>query len=146
MDKEQFTKIMGYIEKGKAEGARLLTGGNRVGTKGFFIEPTVFADVTDDMVVAKEEIFGPVMAILKFKDIDEVIRRANESHYGLGAGERGLCACLDSFLSPSLLLLLLVDSSLPSPSAIPHTLPITLDHPLTTHYHSCSLLFPCTHP
>jgi len=63
-----------------------LTGGNRVGTKGHFIEPTVFADVKDDMKIAKEEIFGPVMSILKFKNIDEVIERANRSHYGLGAG------------------------------------------------------------
>lgn len=52
---------MGYIKKGKEEGATLLTGGNRFGTKGYFIEPTVFADVTDDMTIAKEEIFGPVM-------------------------------------------------------------------------------------
>jgi aldehyde dehydrogenase (NAD+) len=56
-----------------------LTGGKRHGKKGFFVEPTVFADVKDDMTIAKEEIFGPVMSILKFKDIDEVIRRANNS-------------------------------------------------------------------
>ncbi len=77
---------MGFIESGKKEGAKLLTGGNRAGSKGFFIEPTVFADVTDDMTICKEEIFGPVMSILKFKDIDEVITRANNSEYGLGAG------------------------------------------------------------
>jgi aldehyde dehydrogenase (NAD+) len=63
-----------------------LTGGKRVGNKGFFVEPTVFAGVTDDMTIAKEEIFGPVMSILKFKTIDEVIARANKSEYGLGAG------------------------------------------------------------
>lgn len=63
-----------------------MTGGKRVGNKGFFIEPTVFAGVTDDMTIAKEEIFGPVMSILKFKTIDEVIDRANKSEYGLGAG------------------------------------------------------------
>ncbi len=63
-----------------------MTGGKRVGKKGWFVEPTVFSDVTDDMTIAKEEIFGPVMSIMKFKDIDEVIRRANSSHYGLGAG------------------------------------------------------------
>ena len=63
-----------------------MTGGKRVGKKGWFVEPTVFSDVTDDMTIAKEEIFGPVMSIMKFKDIDEVIRRANASQYGLGAG------------------------------------------------------------
>ena len=79
-------KILGYVEEGKKEGAKLLTGGNRHGNKGFFVQPTVFADVKDDMKIAKEEIFGPVMSILKFKDIDEVIKRANNSQYGLGAG------------------------------------------------------------
>jgi len=80
------TKILGYIDKGKKEGAKLLAGGNRHGTKGYFVEPTVFADVKDEMTIAKEEIFGPVMSILKFKDVDEVIARANNSHYGLAAG------------------------------------------------------------
>jgi aldehyde dehydrogenase (NAD+) len=64
---------MNYIDVGKKEGAKLLTGGKRVGNKGWFIEPTVFSDVTDKMTIAKEEIFGPVMSILKFKDVDEVI-------------------------------------------------------------------------
>ena len=77
---------MGYINKGKSEGARLTTGGDTHGNKGYFVQPTVFADVTDDMTIAREEIFGPVMSILKFKDTDEVIRRANDSRYGLGAG------------------------------------------------------------
>ncbi|KAF0699183.1 Aste57867_10235 [Aphanomyces stellatus] len=86
VSEEQMKKILHYIELGKKEGARLLTGGKRHGTKGFFVEPTVFADVTDDMTIAKEEIFGPVMSILKFKTIDEVIARANASTYGLGAG------------------------------------------------------------
>ena len=63
-----------------------MTGGSRKGSKGFFVEPTVFADVKDDMTIAKEEIFGPVMSIMKFKDIGEVIERANNSNYGLGAG------------------------------------------------------------
>ncbi len=80
------TKILGYIESGKKEGANLLTGGKRHGSKGYFVEPTVFADVKDDMKIAKEEIFGPVMSILKFKTVDEVIQRANNSNYGLGAG------------------------------------------------------------
>ncbi|KAE8914238.1 Aldehyde dehydrogenase [Phytophthora fragariae] len=86
IDETQFEKILGYIEEGKKEGARLLAGGKRHGNKGWFIEPTVFADVTDDMTIAREEIFGPVMSILKFKTIDEVIDRANDSVYGLGAG------------------------------------------------------------
>lgn len=86
IDGDQFNKIMHYIETGKKEGAKLMTGGGRVGKKGWFVEPTVFADVKDDMTIAKEEIFGPVMSILKFKSVDEVIQRANNSEYGLGAG------------------------------------------------------------
>ncbi|ETP27667.1 hypothetical protein F442_23056, partial [Phytophthora nicotianae P10297] len=86
IDEAQFKKILGYVEKGKEEGARLVAGGHRKGDKGWFIEPTVFADVTDDMTIAREEIFGPVMSILKFKTIDEVIARANDSEYGLGGG------------------------------------------------------------
>lgn len=79
VDNDQMTKILGYVESGKKEGAKLLTGGNRHGKKGYFVEPTVFADVQDDMKIAKEEIFGPVMSILKFKTTDEVIHRANNS-------------------------------------------------------------------
>lgn len=79
-------KILGYVESGKAEGAELLTGGGRFGDKGFYVEPTVFAGVTDDMTIAKEEIFGPVMSVMKFSDMDEVIARANNSNYGLAAG------------------------------------------------------------
>jgi len=86
VDNEQFAKIMNYINIGQKEGAKLMTGCKRIGKKGYFIEPTVFAGVTDDMTIAKEEIFGPVMSILKFKNIDEVIQRANNSNYGLGAG------------------------------------------------------------
>lgn len=72
-------KILNYIEIGKKEGAKLLCGGNRIDRKGYFVESTVFADVTDDMTIAKEEIFGPVMSILKFKTVDEAIERANNS-------------------------------------------------------------------
>ena len=90
VDKLQFDSVLSYVESGKkaaAEGkCRLLAGGERHGNKGYFIQPTVFADVTDDLKIAKEEIFGPVMSILKFSSIDEVIERANNSMYGLGAG------------------------------------------------------------
>src|SRR5271155_5409273 len=85
VDQDQFNKVMGYIESGKQENARLVAGGNRVGSKGYFIEPTVFADVQDNMTIAQEEIFGPVMSILKFKGIDEVVERANKNMYGLAA-------------------------------------------------------------
>ncbi|XP_030830092.1 aldehyde dehydrogenase, mitochondrial [Strongylocentrotus purpuratus] len=85
VDREQMDKVLGYIDSGKSEGAKLLSGGQRVGDKGFFIEPTVFGDVTDNMKIAKEEIFGPVQQILKFSQMDEVIERANSSIYGLAA-------------------------------------------------------------
>lgn len=75
-----------YIAKGVEEGARLVTGGKRLAGQGFFIEPTVFADVTDDMVIAREEIFGPVMCVLDFEDEAEVLARANDTEYGLAAG------------------------------------------------------------
>ena len=85
VDKTQFDKILGYIDSGKTQGARCVAGGERFGNKGYFIKPTVFADVKDDMVIATEEIFGPVMQVLKFKEIDEVVRRANTTDYGLAA-------------------------------------------------------------
>ena len=85
VDREQFHKVMGYVESGMCQGAQLLCGGNRIGDRGFFIEPTVFADVQDNMKIAQEEIFGPVMSIIKFKDLDEVIQRANATIYGLTA-------------------------------------------------------------
>ena len=85
VDDVQFEKVMSYIEAGKREGAALLCGGKRVGDRGYFIEPTVFADVKDTMKIAQEEIFGPVMSIIKFKDLDEVIERANRTIYGLAA-------------------------------------------------------------
>ncbi len=85
VDDAQFEKVMSYIAAGKKEGAKLLAGGNRVGNRGYFVEPTVFADVKDDMKIAREEIFGPVMSILKFKSIDEVVERSNRTEYGLAA-------------------------------------------------------------
>ena len=86
VDRAQFDKVMGYIESGQKDGARMTTGGGRVGDKGFFIQPTVFADVKDNMKIAEEEIFGPVLSIIKFRDLDDVIKRANRSMYGLAAG------------------------------------------------------------
>ena len=85
VSQEQFDRVMGYITAGQKEGAKLLTGGKRVGHKGYFIEPTVFTDVKDSMKIAREEIFGPVMNIMKFKDMGEVIERGNKTTYGLAA-------------------------------------------------------------
>jgi aldehyde dehydrogenase (NAD+) len=85
VDKAQFDKIMGYIESGKREGATCATGGKRVGSKGFFIEPTVFTNVKDEMAIAREEIFGPVLSVLRFSDVDELVRRANATTFGLAA-------------------------------------------------------------
>ena len=85
VSQDQVDRVMNYIEAGMREGAQLMCGGNRVNDRGYFVEPTVFAEVRDDMTIAREEIFGPVMSIIKFKDVDEVIRRANSSIYGLAA-------------------------------------------------------------
>ncbi len=85
VDHAQFDKVMSYIDSGRSEGAKLVCGGDRVGDKGYFIQPTVFADVQDDMKIAKEEIFGPVMSIIPFKSVDEVVQRANRTEYGLAA-------------------------------------------------------------
>ncbi|WP_319529851.1 betaine-aldehyde dehydrogenase [uncultured Cohaesibacter sp.] len=78
--------VLGYIEKGIAEGAELIAGGHAIDGEGFYIEPTVFAGVTDEMTIAREEIFGPVMSVLSFDDEDEAIRRANDTSFGLAAG------------------------------------------------------------
>jgi aldehyde dehydrogenase (NAD+) len=86
VNEAQFMKIMNYIDIGRSEGANLRTGGNRVGSKGYYVEPTVFSEVTDEMAISQEEIFGPVMSILKFKTLEEVTKRANASKYGLAAG------------------------------------------------------------
>jgi aldehyde dehydrogenase (NAD+) len=86
VSEEQQKRVMGYIEKGIAEGAEILCGGNKPFDQGYFVSPTVFADVNDEMTIAKEEIFGPVISALPFNDIDEVIDRANKSQFGLAAG------------------------------------------------------------
>jgi aldehyde dehydrogenase (NAD+) len=85
VDDIQFDKVMGYIESGKREGAKLVQGGKRAGSRGYFIEPTVFVDVEDNMKIAREEIFGPVMSIIKFNDLNDVVKRANKTMYGLAA-------------------------------------------------------------
>jgi len=89
VSEKQMKHVLGYIEAGKKEGAQLVSGGNRVnvnGDKGFFIEPTVFGSVNNDMTIAQEEIFGPVLATLSFDDIDQVAELANRNVYGLAAG------------------------------------------------------------
>jgi acyl-CoA reductase-like NAD-dependent aldehyde dehydrogenase len=85
-NKAQFDTTMGYIEKGKKEGAKLVAGGERMGDKGYFVAPTVFADCTPEMTISREEIFGPVLAVQKFSEFDELIEKANGSEYGLAAG------------------------------------------------------------
>jgi aldehyde dehydrogenase (NAD+) len=85
VDNEQFNKILSYIDAGKREGAKLMCGGERVGERGYFVAPTVFAGVQDEMKIAQEEIFGPVMSILKFSDVDDLVDRANANMYGLAA-------------------------------------------------------------
>jgi aldehyde dehydrogenase (NAD+) len=85
VDRAQFDKIMSYIDKGNAAGANCITGGHRFGEQGYFVEPTIFDNVTDDMEIARDEIFGPVMSVLKFSDWEELIERANNTCFGLAA-------------------------------------------------------------
>ena len=87
--RKQLDTVLKYIESGRREGAALVAGGERadIGTgKGYFVQPTVFADVKPEMTIAREEIFGPVLAAIDFADLDEAIARANDSPYGLAAG------------------------------------------------------------
>jgi aldehyde dehydrogenase (NAD+) len=91
VSEEQYTKILGYIDAGKKEGAKALCGGESArsaatNNRGYFIKPTVFDGVRDDMKIAQEEIFGPVIAALEFTDLDDLVRRANDTNYGLAAG------------------------------------------------------------
>lgn len=85
VSKEQQDRVVNYINQGKNEGAELLTGGT-YSERGYFVEPTIFADVDDNMTISKEEIFGPVVCAMPFDDLDEVIERANNTEYGLAAG------------------------------------------------------------
>lgn len=88
VSEQQMKTVLGYVESGKAEGASLLTGGNRVRIgegKGFFLEPTIFGGVNNDMKIAQEEIFGPVLATLTFDDVEQAVEQANKNPYGLAA-------------------------------------------------------------
>ncbi|MCO6457076.1 MAG: aldehyde dehydrogenase family protein [Pirellulaceae bacterium] len=85
VDRAQFDKIMKYIDLGKQEGAVCVSGGKRFGDRGYFVEPTLFDGVTDEMRIAQDEIFGPVMSVLTFRDLDELVPRANKTIYGLAA-------------------------------------------------------------
>lgn len=85
IDETQMNKILDLIKSGKDEGAKMLCGGGQHGDRGYFVAPTVFSDVQDNMRIANEEIFGPVMQILKFKSVDQLLERANKTMYGLAA-------------------------------------------------------------
>ena len=86
VSEEQLNRVCGYIDAGFSEGAKAVIGGRRKGTKGYFVEPTVLVNTRQNMKVVQEEIFGPVVAALPFKDVDEVLPIANDSIYGLAAG------------------------------------------------------------
>lgn len=83
---EQQNRVLSYIEKGLDEGAELLVGGATPFEQGYFVEPTIFANVRDEMTIAREEIFGPVISALPYDDLDDIIKRANDTQYGLAAG------------------------------------------------------------
>lgn len=85
IDQDQFDKILHYIGLGKKQGARCVTGGERAFKKGYFVKPTVFGDVEDNMAIATDEIFGPVASVFRFEALDEVVQRANDTPYGLAA-------------------------------------------------------------
>jgi acyl-CoA reductase-like NAD-dependent aldehyde dehydrogenase len=86
VSKEQYERVSSYIEAGKEAGAEAVAGGDGNGDRGYFIHPTLFTGVTDDMKIAREEIFGPVLVAMPYDDVDEVARRANDTEYGLAAG------------------------------------------------------------
>lgn len=85
IDERQLEKVLRYIDYGKEDGAQCLSGGARSGDRGYYVEPTLFTGVSDEMRIAREEIFGPVMSVLKFSDVEEVTRRANDTVFGLAA-------------------------------------------------------------
>ena len=83
---EQLSRVTGYLDSGRADGATALTGGGRWGDRGYFVEPTVLTNTRPDMKVVREEIFGPVVVAAPFQSLDEIAAAANDSEYGLGAG------------------------------------------------------------
>jgi aldehyde dehydrogenase (NAD+) len=85
VSEEQFDRVLSYIDIGKTEGANLVSGGARIGDKGYFVQPTIFSDVRNEMRIAQEEIFGPVASVIPVADVDEAVRVANQSVYGLAA-------------------------------------------------------------
>jgi aldehyde dehydrogenase (NAD+) len=90
VSEQQLERVTGYLATGRQEGARVMSGGERLTegayAKGFFVPPTIFADVKDEMRIAREEIFGPVLSAIPFTDVEEVIRRGNATNFGLGSG------------------------------------------------------------
>jgi aldehyde dehydrogenase (NAD+) len=85
VDEIQYKRVLGFMEAGKKEGATCAAGGDKIDREGFYVQPTVFTDVKDDMTIAQQEIFGPVVCAFKFKTIEEVIERANSTSFGLAA-------------------------------------------------------------
>src|SRR6266571_5131412 len=81
----QMNRVLSYVDKGKGEGARLVMGGSRASGKGYFVRPTIFDEVKNSMTIAREEIFGPVLSVLRFREMEEVVRAANDTTYGLAA-------------------------------------------------------------
>ena len=79
-------RVMGYIQDGLENGAQAVTGGNRMVDDGYFIEPTIFTDASDNLRIVREEIFGPVVCAMPFDDVDEIVGRANDTDFGLAAG------------------------------------------------------------
>jgi len=86
VSKTQYDRVWGYIESGKAEGAKAVLGGKKRPGKGYYVDPTIFTEIRPDMKIVKEEIFGPVLAVGRFKTEEEAIHLANATSYGLGAG------------------------------------------------------------
>jgi len=86
ISKAQYDRVWGYIEAGKQEGAKVAVGGEKRKTKGYFVDPTIFTDITSEMKIVKEEIFGPVLSVGRFKTEEEAVKLANDTTYGLAAG------------------------------------------------------------
>ena len=85
VSEEQLNRVCGYLEAGFSEGAKAAVGGKRHGEKGYFVEPTVLVNTNEKMKVVREEIFGPVVTVMPFKDVDELVAKANDTQYGLAA-------------------------------------------------------------